>query len=208
MDIRESYDSAAEAYAEHLAAELTHKPLDRHLLNRFAEEVRGRGLVADLGCGPGHVARYLQEQGVTMLGIDLSEQMIEVARRLNPGIDFRVGDMRRLDLPDGALAGAVAFYSIVHFDPSELGAVMRELGRVLAEDGAALVSFHIGEDVVHVEDLFGAPVDLDFRFHIPKDVIDALRDAKLQVREHVEREPYEDAEYPSRRCYLLARKAE
>ncbi|HEX6863269.1 MAG TPA: hypothetical protein VF414_10665 [Thermoanaerobaculia bacterium] len=53
MDVRESYDSAAQAYAEHLASELDHKPLDRHLLNRFAEETRGRGLVADLGCGPG-----------------------------------------------------------------------------------------------------------------------------------------------------------
>ena len=52
MDTRASYDSAAKAYAEHLADELAHKPLDRHLLNRFAEETRGRGLVADFGCGP------------------------------------------------------------------------------------------------------------------------------------------------------------
>jgi SAM-dependent methyltransferase len=205
MDVRESYDSAAEAYAEHLADELAQKPLDRHLLNRFAEEVRGRGLVGDLGCGPGHVARYLQEQGGTVLGIDLSEQMIQVARRLNPGIDFRVGDMTRLDLPDAALVGVVAFYSIVHFAPFELGAVMLELRRVLAVGGSALVSFHIGSEVVHVEDLFGAPVDLDFRFHAPKDVMDALQCAKLQVREHVEREPYEGVEYPSRRCYLFAR---
>lgn len=42
-DVRESYDSAARAYAEHLATELEHKPLDRHLLNRFAEAVRGQG---------------------------------------------------------------------------------------------------------------------------------------------------------------------
>jgi SAM-dependent methyltransferase len=205
MDVRESYDSAAEAYAEHLATELMHKPLDRHLLNRFAEEMRGRGLVADLGCGPGHVARYLQEQGVTVLGIDLSEQMVQVARRLNPGIDFRVGDMTRLDLPDASLAGIIAFYSIVHFTLSELGPVMLEIRRVLAVGGSALVSFHIGDDVVHVDDLFGAPVDLDFRFHGPEDVMDSLRRANLQVREQVEREPYEDVEYPSRRCYLLAR---
>jgi hypothetical protein len=46
MDVRDSYDSAAEAYAQHLASELTGKPLDRHLLNRFAEDLRGRGLVA------------------------------------------------------------------------------------------------------------------------------------------------------------------
>jgi SAM-dependent methyltransferase len=205
LEIRESYDSAAEAYAEHLADELTHKLLDRHLLNRFAEEVRGQGLVADLGCGPGHVARYLHEQGVSMFGIDLSEQMIEVARRLNPGIDFRAGDMTRLDLPDSSLAGVVAFYSIVHFTPAELGGVMLEMRRVLAPGGLALISFHIGDEVVHVEDLFGASVNLDFRFHLPRNVIEALQDAKLQIREHVEREPYDGAEYPSRRCYLLAR---
>jgi SAM-dependent methyltransferase len=207
MDVRESYDSAAEAYAEHLATELDHKPLDRHLLNRFAEEVRGRGLVADLGCGPGHIARYLHEQGVDVVGIDLSERMVDVAGRLNPGIDFQAGDMRRLGFPDGAFAGAVAFYSIVHFEAAELGTVLLELRRVLATGGIALVSFHMGEQVVHVEDLFGARVDLDFRFHDPADVIEALRRAKLQVIEHVQREPYEGAEYPSRRCYLLARAA-
>ena len=205
MDIRQSYDSAAEAYAKHLADELAQKPLDRHLLNRFAEEVRGKGRVADLGCGPGHVTRYLHEQGVSMLGIDLSEQMIDVARRLNPGIDFRAGDMARLDLPDGALAGAVLFYSIVHFAPAELDAVLLELRRVLTVGGAALISFHIGDEVVHVEDLFGSAVDLDFRFHDPGKVVAALQRAKLQVREHVEREPYDGAEYPSRRCYLLVR---
>ena len=40
MDLRESYDSVARAYAEHVASELEHKPLDRHLLNRFAEAMR------------------------------------------------------------------------------------------------------------------------------------------------------------------------
>src|SRR5262250_1364895 len=85
MSIRDSYDAVARAYAAQLASELSGKPLDRHLLNRFAEEVRGRGLVADLGCGPGHVARYLHERGVTMVGIDLSPGMIAQAEQLNPG---------------------------------------------------------------------------------------------------------------------------
>ncbi|MFP5288538.1 MAG: class I SAM-dependent methyltransferase [Thermoanaerobaculia bacterium] len=205
MDVRGSYDSAAEAYAEHLATELVHKPLDRHLLHRFAEEVRGRGLVADLGCGPGHVARCLHEQGVTVVGIDLSPGMVRVATDLHPGIEFRVGDMTRLDLPDASLAGVVAFYSIVHFGPAELGAVFQEIRRVLRPGGLALISFHIGDEVVHVDDLFGSPVSLDFRFHVPGVVIEALRSAQLAVIEHVEREPYDGVEYPSRRCYLLAK---
>ncbi len=207
MDVRESYDSAAISYADHLTTELAGKPLDRHLLNRFAEETRGRGLVADLGCGPGHVARYLKELGVTMVGIDLSPRMIRVAADLNPGIDFRVGDMKRLDLPDASLGGVVAFYSIVHFDSSELGPILQEIRRVLVPGGLALLAFHAGDQVVHVDDLFGAPVSLDFRFHVPSKVIEALRSAHFKVIEHVEREPYEGAEYPSRRCYLFGRAA-
>ncbi len=207
MNIRDSYDSAAKAYAEHLATELAQKPLDRHLLNRFAEEARGRGLVADLGCGPGHVARYLQEQGVDVVGIDLSPEMVRVAADLHPGIEFRVGDMNRLDLADASLVGIVAFYSIVHFRPTELGVVFQEARRVLMPGGLALISFHVGDEVVHVDDLFGSPVSLDFQFHVPGVVIEALRCARLAVFEHVEREPYEGAEYPSRRCYLLARAA-
>ena len=205
MDIRDSYDSAADAYAEHLSGELARKPLDRHLLNRFAEEVGGKGLVADLGCGPGHVAQYLHDQGVATLGVDLSPEMVRTAARLSPGLDFRVGDMRALDLPDANLTGIVAFYSIVHFEPAELGPVLLECRRVLAGGGAMLVAFHVGEQTVHVDDLWGRPVFLDFRFHRPGDVVAALHSARFAVTEIVEREPYEGAEHPSRRCYLFAR---
>lgn len=205
MDVRQSYDSAAQAYAEHLASELERKPLDRHLLNRFAESVRGRGLVADLGCGPGHVARYLHEQGVEMVGIDLSPEMVRVASNLHPGLPFRAGDMRQLDLADASLAGAVAFYAIVHFLPAELGSIFREMRRALAPGGLVLIAFHIGDQSVHLDELFGAPVSLDFQFHLSGPVVDALRSERLTVIEHVEREPYEGAEHPSRRCYLLAR---
>ena len=207
MDVRESYDSAAKPYAEHLAGELVHKPLDRHLLNRFAEEARGRGLVADFGCGPGQIARYLHEQGVTTVGIELSPGMVEVAASLHPGLDFRVDDMTHPSFADASLVGIVSFYSIVHFDSAELDTVFEQMRRVLVPGGLALVAFHIGDQVVHLDDLFGAPVSLDFRFHVPGKVVEALQTAHLAVTEHVEREPYEGVEYPSRRCYLLARAA-
>jgi len=206
MNIRGSYDSAAEAYAAHLANELERKPLDRHLLNRFAEDTRGQGRVADLGCGPGHVARYLHDQGVDTVGIDLSPNMIGVAARLNPNLDFRIGDMRRLDVPDSSLKGIVAFYAIVHFEREEFGGVMSEWRRVVEPGGLVLVAFHTGDDIVHVDDLFGVPVSLDFHFHTAATVAGALERADFTVIERVERSPYEGAEYPSRRCYLLARR--
>lgn len=118
MNVRASYDAAALVYAEHVASELDQKPLDRHLLSRFAEEVRGQGIVADLGCGPGHVAAYLRDQGVDILGIDISPEMVQQATDLNPGLDVRVGDFLALALSDASLAGAGAFCAIVHLEPS------------------------------------------------------------------------------------------
>ncbi len=203
--LRASYDTLAAAYVEHIAGELAQKPLDRHLLNRFAEEVRDRGTVGDLGCGPGHVARYLHEQGCRTLGVDLSPEMVRWATRLNPGLDFRVGDVRSLDLPGASLAGILAFYSVIHLEEAELGAAFREFRRVLTPGGLVLVAFHIGEETLHVDDLWGEAISLDFRFLMPRDVTVSLQSAGLRVVESVEREPYEGAEYPSRRCYLLAK---
>ena len=106
--IRESYDRLADEYARRIFNELQHKPLDRELLNRFAAEVAGHGEVCDMGCGPGHVARYLHDAGTTIFGLDLSPGMLEQARRLNPGISFQEGDMTALHLKDATLAGIAA----------------------------------------------------------------------------------------------------
>jgi SAM-dependent methyltransferase len=203
---RESYDAIAAAYTENLSGELAQKPLDRHLLNRFAVGVRDRGLTADVGCGPGHVARYLREQGVPVLGIDLSPEMIGCARQLHPGIEFRVGDMRSLELADAALAGLVAFYSLIHLEEQEIVPALSELRRVLAPGGLALFAFHIGEETLHRDELWGHQISLDFHFLLPARISAQLREAGFRILESVEREPYEGAEHPSRRCYLLARK--
>jgi SAM-dependent methyltransferase len=115
--ITRSYDVVADEYARMISDELAHKPLDRRLLDRFAAEVAGRGRVCDVGCGPGHVARYLYERGVDVFAIDLSPRMIELAAQLNPEIEFAVADVLALAVPRASWAGAVAFYSLIRPDP-------------------------------------------------------------------------------------------
>src|SRR5881628_461864 len=110
----ESYDRVAQRYAEQFFNELDRKPFDRELLNRYAERLHGRGKVCDLGCGPGHVARYLHSRGLDVFGVDISPRMVEVARGLNPTIPFAQADMLKLSLADSCLAGIAAFYSLIH----------------------------------------------------------------------------------------------
>lgn len=206
INLQDSYDRVAEPYADRIFDELSGKPLDRQLLNRLAESVRSIGLICDLGCGPGQVARYLHERGAEVCGVDLSAGMVEQARRLNPGIPFTQGDMLALDVADETWGGIAAFYSLIHVPRSELGQAASEIYRVLRPDGLALLAFHVGEETTHLEDWFGEPVSVDFFFFRSQEIKERLLTAGFVIEDVVEREPYPDVEHPSRRAYLYARK--
>ena len=207
-ELQDGYSRVAGEYAARIYDELAHKPLDRTLLDRFAERVRGVGPACDLGCGPGQVARYLYERGVEVLGVDLSPGMVAQARRLNPGIPFQTGNMLALDVPNAAWAGIAAFYSVIHIPRADLPRAFRELHRVLRPNGVLLLAFHIGQEAVHLDEWWGEPVSLDFFFFQPEEIARLLRDTGFVVEEQIERAPYPDVEHQSRRAYILACKAQ
>ncbi|HLL23410.1 MAG TPA: class I SAM-dependent methyltransferase, partial [Kofleriaceae bacterium] len=196
------YATVARAYADELSDELAAKPLDRALLAAFAE--RARGPIVDIGCGPGHVTAHLAALGADVAGVDLSPEMIAAATARHPTLPFSVADMFALPYAAGSLAGVIAFYSIVHVPTDELVVPLRELHRVLAPDGLAMLAFHAGADTVHVDALFGQPTSLDFTFHPPDVVAVALGTVGFALEARLDRAPYPSVEYPSPRTYLLA----
>jgi SAM-dependent methyltransferase len=201
-----SYDRVADEYVRRIFDELARKPLDRQLLDRFAASVRDVGPACDMGCGPGHVARYLHQQGVVVSGVDLSPAMVELARQLTPGVEFQQGDMLALAAPDGAWAGIAAFYSIIHVPRENLAQALGELRRVLRPGGLLLLAFHIGEDTMHLDEWWGQRVSVDFHFFRSDEMAGYLRAAGFEIEEIVEREPYPDVEHQSRRSYIFARR--
>jgi SAM-dependent methyltransferase len=215
---RHSYDAVAGAYADGLRDELRGKPLDRALLAALLEQRPAGTPVADLGCGPGHITGWLaaqglaapglaapdlKAQGAVAVGIDLSPGMIEVARREQPGAEFRVGDLLSLPAADGEFGAVIAFYSVIHLDPGELPAALAEMYRVLRPGGLALIAFHVGTEVRHFSAWLGHDVDVDFRFHQPQDVAAALEATGFTLQAQLERRAY-PAEVDTRRAYLLA----
>jgi ubiquinone/menaquinone biosynthesis C-methylase UbiE len=201
-----SYDRLAEEYARRMLHELDHKPLDRQLLDRFAQQVMGNGRTADLGCGPGQIARYLHDQGVDAFGIDLSPGMVALARQAHPGMEFRQGDMHALPLPDNSLAGIAAFYSIIHIPRADVTAVLKEIRRVLQPSGMLLLSFHHGAEIRHFDELWEQPVQLDFIFFERDEMRGYLEAAGFTIDEMIEREPYPHVEAATQRVYIFAHK--
>jgi len=204
-DVVASYDSVAEEYATHYFDELLNKPFDRNLLAGFAELTPQGSQVCDLGCGPGHVTRFLSQLGVDVLGVDISPAMVQVARRLNPGLTFQQGDMLDLQFPEGRFAGIAAFYSLIHIDRPQVPQALRELLRVLAPGGRLLAAFHVGEGEIHRDEFLGRSVSFHASFFEIGEMKASLEEAGFLIDEILDRRPYE-FEYPSQRAYLLARK--
>jgi len=205
-DVRASYDRTADEYVRRIYNELADKPFDRQLLDEFATLMRDRGLVYDLGCGPGHVGRYLHERGIGIRGVDISSEMIKRAGELNPGMEFAEGNMLAMDIPDGSAAGIVAFYAIVNFPHADLPKVFAEMYRILRPGGTLLLAFHIGNEMKHFDQWWDLPVNIDFYFFDVEAVATDLVAAGFQIEQSLQRDPYPDVEHQSRRSYILAEK--
>ncbi len=208
---RAGYDAMAADYGERFRAELAGRPLDRAMLAAFADLVRARSggepppAVADVGCGPGHVTAYLRTLNLDASGVDLSPAMLAWARQAYPGLRFDEGSMTDLDLPDGGLAGILAWYSVMHIPSERLPGVFAEFARVLAPGGQVLVSVQVGDGAGHRAEAFGHAVALDYYLRPTEMLADLLGAAGLPVHARLHREPDADETVP--RAYLLAHKA-
>lgn len=204
---RASYDRVAGEYAARIAGELAGKPLDRALLACFVEQVGGLGVIADIGCGPGHVAAYLHGLGAQVIGVDLSPEMVAIAQQRLPEISFQQGSMLALATPDASWGGIVAMYSVIHLPPEARPQALAEFHRVLRTGGLLLLAFHMGDEQRHMDEWWGQEVSLDTWFLQPREIESLLRDAGFTVEMSLVRQPYApDVEHQSQRAYILARK--
>lgn len=141
-EVAASYDNRADEYVAMLGSVEQLAEADRLTIERWASSVHGRLL--DAGCGPGHWSALLADRGRAVLGVDASPRFVTSARRRFAGVDFLVGDLAALPLPDGAVGGVLAWFSVIHTPPESLPGVLAELARVLSPSGSLLLGFFDG----------------------------------------------------------------
>ena len=121
-----------------------------------------------------------------------------------------------LALPDAdnSWGGIAAFYCIIHIPREQIVDALREMKRVLRSPdpasgkpgGILLVTFHIGDEIKHLDQWWEKPVNLDFAFYQPEEMENWLKEAGYQLVETLVREPNPEVEVATRRAYMFARK--
>jgi SAM-dependent methyltransferase len=145
-----------------------------------------------LDAGPGHVAAGAAERGASVIGVDIAEGMLSLARRLHPELEFRRGDAEALPFPDGSFDAVVANFVMLHVGRPEQA--VAEFARVLAAEGrVALTVWDVPEHARFIGVLVeavgaagaGAPQDIPagppiFRFSDDPEFAGLLRDRGLE----------------------------
>lgn len=135
------YDGFARAYAHRNETNPFNALYERPAILALAGDVRGLR-VLDAGCGAGVHAAELVERGAAVTGVDLSAELLAIAReRLGPDVPLHRTDLSRpLPFPDDAF-DLVQSALVMHY-LADWGPTLREFRRVLVPCGRVVLSTH------------------------------------------------------------------
>ncbi|MBU2562448.1 MAG: class I SAM-dependent methyltransferase [Nanoarchaeota archaeon] len=141
--IKESYNKCAWNYHRGLSRKFNiwHKYIEKPAIIIFLKgEVKGKK-VLDLGCGSGVFSKKLLSFGAKKVkGIDLSEKLIEIAKKENPKVKFYVGDAQKTPFKNSEF-DIVTSSLMVHY-VKDLTRLFREISRILKKEGLFVFSMH------------------------------------------------------------------
>lgn len=140
--VRTAYSPRATEYAQALGSIDHAAAPDIALISGWARDIPGP--VIDVGCGPGQWTQLLADLGCEVEGLDPVEEFIDIARSSHPGVSYRVGRAEDLEVDNGTLGGILAWYSLIHTDPSRLDRACAEFARCLHPGGHLALGFFTG----------------------------------------------------------------
>ena len=129
----EWYEAHAEEYAQKVADKR-----DSFLLDRFTKKLPAKAKILDAGCGAGRDCMALAEKGLIPTGLDLAGNLIKLAKKHQPKLNFIKGNFLDLPFPDNSFDGVWANASLVHLETiKEVKQALKEFRRVMKHNGIA-----------------------------------------------------------------------
>jgi SAM-dependent methyltransferase len=144
VSVGAAYDAVAEEYAERFADHISVDVTERWVVDLFGRLCRDAGneTIVDLGCGPGRITAHLARAGNRAMGVDVSAEMIRIARSRAPRLEFQVGAMTPfLEARPDAVGNALLWYSAIHLTPEELAALLAATSTAVRAGGHVLLGF-------------------------------------------------------------------
>ncbi len=198
----ETYNKIAQKYSDSFFEEFS----DKEIVDTFLDLLPVRAHILDAGCGPGMSTKYFMEKGFCAEGIDLSEKMLEIARKKVPKGKFRKMDMRKLEYPDKSFDAVFAAYVIFHAPKKEIIPAMKEFCRVLKPNGILYVAVQEGSGEKFIKEPFDRKLEIFIKFFSEDELKKLIEGAGFFVIKTARRQAKAQGELGSRKFFMIAKK--
>lgn len=205
-ETRAAYNLAADKYHKLFQNEMEEKEFDRQLLDKFAKQFSSSCKILDAGCGPSaHIGRYLFDKGLDVTGVDISDRCIEIAKKVNPTMNFSREDIGQLSFGENSFDGIVSYYSIIDTPKNFVENIFKEFYRVLKPGGKLLVVVKAGDTEGYESELLGIITEIYFTLFREEEIRNYFNSADFEIEYIETRNPY-DFEINNQRIYSIGSK--
>ena len=203
---RQAYNLAAPKYHNLFHNEMNEKEYDRKLLDSFATRFNKNSLICDAGCGPSaHIGRYLFDKGLKVVGVDISEKCVDLARLHNPDMKFECADICSMTFDDNTFEGIISYYSIINTPKVYVNKIFTEFRRVLKPDGYLLVAVKSGGTEGFIDNLLGIKTKIYSSLFTQEEIVAYFKEAGFVLEFFDKRSPY-DFEISNERIFAIGKK--
>jgi len=184
MDFKDTitwYDDNAKEYAKNL---YTVTPIES--IEKFLNFLPDKPFILEAGCGPGRESKVFIEKGIRVVGVDLSEGLLKIARENNPTAEYIKANFLNLPFEDKAFDGVWSHASLVHLETMEdVRKALAEFRRVLKPVGVVYVCVkaQAGTEKTAVVSDSLSKHERFFRYYTRDELVGLLADAGFEMAE-------------------------
>ena len=161
-------------------------------------------IVLDLGCGNGRAIKYLIDNGLKGVGIDVSDKMLNLAKKYVPEGNFYKQEFIKIKFKPNSFNAVISFFALNHVSKSEFKEVIKICRNILKKDGFLLLGMVKGEGEGFFEGFYNQKMSLYGSGYTEEEIANILnlnkyKILKFEVR-HFKGEHFEEDD-----IYLLAK---
>lgn len=196
----EVYNKISNAYADEFT-----EPSE--YIDEFLELLPKNGNILDVGCGVGVDSKYVSLKGFKVVGTDLSEKMLKIAKSNNLEIDFRLEDTRELDFEKGTFDGIIASCSLIHIPKADAPKTLENFSRILKTNGVIYISLQSGKsEEMFIDEPFKPDEKLFLNIVSLDEIQRLLDDIGFEILKKYERKAEKKEELDFTKLYIIAKR--
>ena len=176
---------------------------DEKYIDQFLQSLEGKN-VLDAGCGNGRDCIYINQKGFKVKGIDLSKEMLVIAKKMVPKVDFEVMDITNITYSDNSYDGIISNCSFFHIPVEELPKTLNSFSKILKPNGKLLLILQEGLGEAMIEEPFRKGVYIYINYFSVKQISELLLKHGFEIDSILKEESPNDLELGKGKLIVLS----